>query len=299
MMETPELIERTRRRYPASGESPWGPWTVLVEYVGIDLLALCATSQAAPGRKADNSKSIIGHELKVSRSDFRRELMKPGKRTLAIQRCTEFFMVTPKGLLKPEEVEFIQPEHFEGQAFEREKCSAHCERPSRYRSYDMAHPRTWGKMTSHRTVVGGRACVIKETTVGYGDKKTTHEARSEWELSAGEEPYRGHLPYQFQPLVGKEATYSWQTCEMCEGRGYMRKSVVELEAPHLWVPPDVGLMEVDGRGCHVVKKSPINHRPNPRFDVGEIVRWVSIRPDPRHHPEARVRVDPRGRLPVA
>lgn len=73
-------------------------------------------------------------------------------------------------------------------------------------------------------------------------------------------------------------------CDACEGRGYTDKSRVEQEAPTLWVPRDVGLIEVNGRGTRVVKRSPrrkevpaLNQR-----ELGQLVRFISMRPDPRH-----------------
>lgn len=81
-------------------------------------------------------------------------------------------------------------------------------------------------------------------------------------------------------------------CRVCGGRGYLEKSLVEREAPTLWVPRDVGLMVVDGRGTRIVKKSPRRKEvpalsPN---EVGTLVRWVSMRPDPRHHPIGKERI---------
>lgn len=62
----------------------------------------------------------------------------------------------------------------------------------------------------------------------------------------------------------------------------------ELGEPSLYVPDDVGLVLVDGRGCRVVKPAPVNRNPEPLFtefwgnNVGNLVRWISARPDPRH-----------------
>jgi len=76
------------------------------------------------------------------------------------------------------------------------------------------------------------------------------------------------------------------TCPTCGGRGYLDKSRAELEAPTCWVPRDVGLVEVDRRGCRVVKLSPV--RSGEGFielsdgDLADLVRWVSARHDPRH-----------------
>jgi len=46
----------------------------------------------------------IAYEIKVSRSDFQREIKDPRKRRAALRVSNQFFFVTPKGLLKPEEI---------------------------------------------------------------------------------------------------------------------------------------------------------------------------------------------------
>ncbi len=60
----------------------------------------------------------------------------------------------------------------------------------------------------------------------------------------------------------------------------------------LYVPDDVGLVVVDGRGCKVLKDAPLNAEPKdivggPKgdgwgADLNALIRWVSARPDPRH-----------------
>jgi hypothetical protein len=73
-------------------------------------------------------------------------------------------------------------------------------------------------------------------------------------------------------------------CPVCAGKGYLEKSRVELEAPQLWVPQDVGLVEVS-HNCRVIRSSPVNHDAELPLDdrgLGDLVRWVSARPDPRH-----------------
>lgn len=78
----------------------------------------------------------------------------------------------------------------------------------------------------------------------------------------------------------------------------MERSRVELEAPTVWVPRDVGLVVVDGRGCTVERRAP-RRREIPAMDnrtLAQFVRYVSMRPDPRHaprrdrHVEARLEV---------
>lgn len=51
-----------------------------------------------------NGHVIIAFEIKVSRSDFRNELKDPKKREAAVKLADEFYFVTPKGMLRPEEI---------------------------------------------------------------------------------------------------------------------------------------------------------------------------------------------------
>lgn len=83
--------------------------------------------------------------------------------------------------------------------------------------------------------------------------------------------------------VFNQETFGYETCGTCDGKAYVDVSRVEKEAPTLWVPPDVGLLVVDGRGTRVVKRAPAS--PVEQLDSAELadlVRWVSARPDPRH-----------------
>lgn len=72
-------------------------------------------------------------------------------------------------------------------------------------------------------------------------------------------------------------------CRACGGRGYFERSRVEREAPTLWIPRDVGLVEVKNGVARIVRKAPVRD-PEPLSDgqLTDLVRWVSIRPDPRH-----------------
>jgi len=74
-------------------------------------------------------------------------------------------------------------------------------------------------------------------------------------------------------------------CPTCAGKGSVSRSRVEEESPTLWVPADVGLVVVDGRGTRVVRRSPRRQEVpvlGPH-ELGQLVRWVSMRPDPRHY----------------
>jgi hypothetical protein len=236
-MTAAEIRERLRRRHPASvvrnGHVELGPWTVVEEFLEIDVLAIAAVGHPPPPAKGVGWRvryPRVGYEVKASRSDLRTELLAPGKRAKSVALCHEFYFAVPTGLLKPEELAFEEPAHFaDWSAFQRPPCPRHC-----YRSR----------------------------------RKGPHEL---WDAER-----REHVP-----------------CPECGGRGYREKSRVELEAPTLWVPRDVGLVEVDGRGTRLVKRAPANE-PTPFEDseLGRLVRWVSARPDPRHEglvAESRIR----------
>lgn len=75
-------------------------------------------------------------------------------------------------------------------------------------------------------------------------------------------------------------------CPTCHGLGYQQESpAVRAGAPYLWIPSDVGLVVVDDSGKATVwKRAP---RRDPKFRMtdrllGDLIRWVSVRPDPRH-----------------
>lgn len=101
-----------------------GPWTTLEEYRGIDLLAVAAWSSLGFRR--------VGYEVKVSRSDLRRELLNPHKRQSAVAWCHEFYLAVPFGLLTTEEISWREPE-WAPEDFTRERCPGGCYRPSRRR----------------------------------------------------------------------------------------------------------------------------------------------------------------------
>jgi hypothetical protein len=111
-----------RRRHPGdpAGSMP-GQWTCIEEWLGIDLLALNAW------QKAD----VIGYEVKISRSDLRRELLKPHKRSRALAATTEFYLAVPAGLLSDDEIAYEEPKWAAGD-FERPVCTNEACEGSRY-----------------------------------------------------------------------------------------------------------------------------------------------------------------------
>jgi hypothetical protein len=46
----------------------------------------------------------VAYEIKVSRSDFLHEIRRPEKRKQAMEHSNEFYFVTPKGLVNPNEI---------------------------------------------------------------------------------------------------------------------------------------------------------------------------------------------------
>lgn len=259
-MNAVEVKAALRRRHPATSDMGLGPWTCLEEFASIDLLAFSAWSSKKP--------PIVGYEVKISRSDYRRELLNPGKRAQAVAGCWEFYMATPAGLLTDEEKEYIEPEHFEdGGAFVRERCPAkprcrkgHSERRRYLTPVEEANRRLSGHTVFVDVGFGDEACWVKDN----------------WQAKRGDIIAPGahmHMPRRMEV---------WVPCATCEGRGYMRKSVVEEEAPTLWIPNDVGLIEIKHDKCFVVRKAPRVKPTRSIGPIGHMVRWASFRPDPRH-----------------
>ena len=91
-----------------------GTWTCIEEFRGIDLLAWSAW--ASVGKYAR-----VGYEVKVSRSDLRRELLRPAKRAANVAWCDEFYFAVPQRLLAEEELAFVEPEWEPGD-FVRTPC---------------------------------------------------------------------------------------------------------------------------------------------------------------------------------
>lgn len=234
-----------RKRHPGDthGSMP-GQWTCIEEWLGIDLLALNAWSKAC----------VIGYEVKISRSDLRRELLKPDKRADAVARTTEFYFAVPAGLLATEEIAYEEPE-WEPEDFKRTDCPG--------------------------VPAFGRPDALHLGPPFGGRCRRASRYSSQ----------RGHVVRVPLPDIAMENTYPPHrhadvACWNCDGTGYLERSRVEREAPTCWVPRDVGLITVSARGCRVVKRSPRRKDPGSiapsRKQLNDLVRWVSHRPDPRH-----------------
>lgn len=268
-MTAREVKDALRRRHPAMREGMPGPWTTLEEYHNIDLLAFAAWSSPTP-KVRGVARPIVGYEVKVARGDYRRELLRPDKRATAVARCHQFYLATPKDLLTKEEKAYVEPDHFEGQAFVRDPCPEGCARDR----YHGSRSKKTGRTRPVPVIMGDRYCTLNHV---YGEEGVWHLPKDEDEGKEPDEWERNR----------KRQDYVWEDCKTCDGRGYMRKSVVEEEAPTLWIPKDVGLIEIRGGKCFVVRKAPINHDPNDNWSIGQVVRYASFRGDPRHR-ETRV-----------
>lgn len=154
-MTAAEVRDALRRRHPGTSRmgsrTVPGEWTCLEEFMDIDLLALSSWAGA----------KRIGYEVKVSRSDYRRELLEPGKRSLAVEWCHAFYFAVPDGLVTADEVEFVEPE-WEPRDFVREHCTARCYRDRSHRANgtyvhherDDEHPYGWSEFVVCPTCEG-------------------------------------------------------------------------------------------------------------------------------------------------
>lgn len=302
-LDAGQMKDILRTRHPAQSDGTYvGRWTCLEEWANIDLLALDAWQDAA----------VIGYEVKVSRSDLRSELLHPEKRMEAVSRCTRFYIAVPHGLLSKEELAFREPK-WTFDDFKRERCPGISE----------ADRQDGG----HRRLRLGGQCVNPRHDRNGKVRKSKYISKPT-DPYTGEELPKGFLvrvpipavikPSSFRMGHDDEADYSnyevqYATeqqgykqvrCPTCGGKGHLARSKVENEWPMLWVPNDVGLIEVYASGVtRIVRESPKNLMPksiigleswdSPRISedranrgrrqaIADIVRWASNRPDPRH-----------------
>jgi hypothetical protein len=219
-----------RRRHPAIDAfgSP-GPWVCLEELWNIDLLA-CSAWSRPPNGLSGVTYPRIGYEVKVSRGDYRQELLRPHKRAASVARCHAFYFAVPKGLIGAGEIEWDVPA-WRPEDYVRQVCPAGCRKVRKRKGSGQ-----WGPWPDWRAT-------------GHSDRE-------------------------------------WIVCATCGGKGYIGTSLVERQAPTLWVPRDVGLIEVSDKGASmIVRKAPVWKRPLPithDHALHEALRWASFRPDVRH-----------------
>lgn len=296
-----------RRRHPGETVgSMTGQWTCIDEWADIDMLAINAWKDA----------DVVGYEVKVSRSDYRAEVRQPTKRAAAVAMCTEFYFAVPAGLLKPGEIAFEEPE-WQPEDWERTRCPGvepfgppdeHAWRRHDQRNLLDRPPGRYGGPCRGRGHTGSRKGGWREKgpfTVALpvpwappAELPRWVESVDDWQIKrhGSEEAAREDARAGYVAEAIREAERYVQ-CPTCGGKGYLEVSRVEAEAPTLWVPRDVGLIEVTEREARVVKKSPKRTQApgllpvagaydarSGRQQVAHIIRWVSNRPDPRHLP---------------
>ena len=269
-MTAEDVKRRLYGRHPAhtlGGAMGVGEWTVLEEWENIDLIAFSAWS----GGKR------VGYEVKVSRGDMRSELLAPDKRAWAVAFCHEFYFAVPKGLLKPEEVAFEEPVWEPGD-FERGDCpgvpaAGAVPQHLAHRDLDPAG-------LERARPYGGRCSKYRRWSGGERSRGFTVIMPRPAVFDVGS-MFDGRRP---DPYIVESQGRTEVVCPTCKGKGYVRRSNVEEVAPILWVPADCGLVEIDGGGCRVVKRAP-KRKSVPELGshrIGQLVRWASARPDPRH-----------------
>jgi len=241
-MTAGQVKDALRRHHPGhTAQSMVGEWTCIEEWLGIDLLALSAWHDA----------HVIGYEVKVSRSDLRRELLAPWKREKAVASTTEFYFAVPAGLLTADELAWHEPEWQQGD-FERVECPGitpmgkhHVNRFNdvHYRDFDGRCQRPYGHKGK-----GSLVRVPVPPTVLVPPEGASEAHAAEWV-----ERWPSH------------ATWQYVTCPTCGGKGYVERSRAEREAPTVWVPRDVGLVTITASGVTIVKPSPYRANPEPRF----------------------------------
>lgn len=262
-LDAADVVDALRRHHPAYSGPTGMQWVTLTEWKDVDLLALECWRDAR----------VVGYEVKVSRSDMRAELLNPIKRMEAVSRCTHFYFAVPAGMLTAAEVEFEEPGDWTLADFEREPCTNPSCRAKNYLS-----GRGWMKRAAKPRGGRRRGTDDEGATIylGVGHESGTYSDGSTYSIT-----------YQRTAC-----------CNVCKGYGRLGRSRVEAEAPTLWVPKDVGLVEVDHRGVVVLKSASANKAPKTivggpadqdvhrnriaRQGLALLVRHASAYQDPRH-----------------
>jgi hypothetical protein len=113
-VKSADVIAAIRRRHPSAPQGRMvGQWTTLTELWGIDAVAFDAWGKG----------ERIGYEVKVSRSDLRRELLCPEKREPYKAHVHRLFLATPAGLLTDDEKAYKQPADWTADDYLRPACT--------------------------------------------------------------------------------------------------------------------------------------------------------------------------------
>jgi hypothetical protein len=103
--QTKHLLARLRRHYIKPGQTPAGG--VFLEECGLN--GNQGTSSRCDavyvGFTSSSGRLLVGHEVKVSRADWRRELSKPGKADTWADQCHSWYVVAPSvDVVPPDEL---------------------------------------------------------------------------------------------------------------------------------------------------------------------------------------------------
>lgn len=99
-MTSRALLERLRRHYIAPGPMPGG---IFVPECGVNGGRQSRADALYVGFTSTSGRILVGHELKISRADWRRELDKVGKADLWADNCHAWYIVAPSTEIVPVE----------------------------------------------------------------------------------------------------------------------------------------------------------------------------------------------------
>lgn len=100
MSATKDLLERLRRHYIKPGSMPGG---IFVPECGINGGPQTRADALYVGFTSTSGRVLVGHELKVSRADWRRELDHAGKADFWADNCHQWIIVAPGPDVVPKE----------------------------------------------------------------------------------------------------------------------------------------------------------------------------------------------------
>lgn len=101
-MTTAELTARLRRHYLKPGEVL--PGGIFLTEVTLGRAGGSRADALYVGFTSTSGRLLVGHELKVTRSDWLRELAQPGKADPWADECHAFYVVAAPDVAKPEEL---------------------------------------------------------------------------------------------------------------------------------------------------------------------------------------------------
>lgn len=99
-MSARELLERLRRHYLKPGPLPGG---IFLPEVGWNGATGSRVDAVYVGFTSTSGRILVGHEVKVSRSDWRHELDQPGKADPWHDQCHAWYVVAPSTDIVPAE----------------------------------------------------------------------------------------------------------------------------------------------------------------------------------------------------